>query len=71
IEGLILRELRRLCEFPDWTVAERWHGAYVKSPAGGAFRAEPLPGVHIFTGLGGAGMTLAFGLAEEAGWLNR
>lgn len=69
IEALILRELRRLFAFPDWSVAERWHGVYVKAPAGAVFRAEPLPGVHVFTGLGGAGMTLAFGLAEEAGWL--
>lgn len=71
IEDLILRELRRLFDFPDWRVAERWHGVYVKCTDGAAFRAEPLPGVHVVTGLGGAGMTLAFGLAEEAAWLEQ
>ncbi|MFN0066012.1 MAG: TIGR03364 family FAD-dependent oxidoreductase [Limisphaerales bacterium] len=68
IEALIVRELRRLFGFPDWTVAERWHGVYAKHATGAAFRAEPLPGVHVVTGLGGAGMTLAFGLADEAVW---
>jgi FAD dependent oxidoreductase TIGR03364 len=65
IDELILRELHRLFDFPDWTVAERWHGIYAKHPSSPIFRAEPLPAVHIATGTGGSGMTLAFGLAEE------
>lgn len=65
IDDLILRELRRLFDFPDWSIAERWHGIYAKHTDGPIFRNEPLPGVHIATGTGGAGMTLAFGLAES------
>jgi FAD dependent oxidoreductase TIGR03364 len=66
IDDLILRELRRVVRLPDWTIAERWHGVYAKDPNKLIFEAEPLPGVHIRTATGGAGMTLAFGLAERS-----
>ena len=65
IDELMLRELRRLYDFPDWTIAERWHGIYAKYPDHAEFRAEPLPGVHIATGMGGSGMTMSFGLADR------
>lgn len=66
IDELILRELRRIIRLPQWTVAARWHGTYARHPALAAFEAEPLPEVHVCTGLGGAGMTLSLGLAERA-----
>jgi len=65
IDDLILRELRRLIRLPDWSIAEYWHGIYAKHPTQPLFSAEPLPGVHVCTGTGGAGMTTAFGLAEQ------
>jgi len=65
IDDLILRELRRVIRLPDWAVAERWHGVYAKHPSAPVFEAEPLPGVHICTGTGGSGMTMAFGLADR------
>jgi FAD dependent oxidoreductase TIGR03364 len=65
IDDLILRELRRVIRLPDWTVAERWHGIYARHAARPIFEATPLPEVHIRTGAGGSGMTMAFGLAER------
>jgi FAD dependent oxidoreductase TIGR03364 len=65
IDDLILRELRRVIRLPDWTIAERWHGIYAKHASRPSFEATPLPEIHIRTGTGGAGMTMAFGLAER------
>jgi FAD dependent oxidoreductase TIGR03364 len=65
IDDLILRELRRVIRLPDWTIARRWHGVYARHPTQSIFEAEPFPRVHICTGTGGAGMTMAFGLAER------
>jgi FAD dependent oxidoreductase TIGR03364 len=65
IDDLILRELGRVIRLPSWHIAERWHGVYVKHPSRPVFEAEPVPGVHIRTGAGGSGMTMAFGLAER------
>lgn len=65
IDDLILRELRRVIRLPEWNIAERWHGVYAKHTAKPIFEAEPAPGVHVRTGTGGAGMTMAFGLAER------
>jgi FAD dependent oxidoreductase TIGR03364 len=65
IDDLILRELRRVVRLPDWSIARRWHGVYARNGESPVFAAEPIPGVSIRTGAGGAGMTMAFGLAER------
>jgi FAD dependent oxidoreductase TIGR03364 len=66
IDDLILRELRKIITLPDWGIVSRWHGIYVKRANSAAWEAEPLPNVYLFSGMGGSGMTMAFGLAERA-----
>ena len=64
IDELILTYLRTLVTLPDWTIVRRWHGVYAKHPTLAQFAAEPQPNCHVVSSPGGAGMTLAFGLAE-------
>jgi FAD dependent oxidoreductase TIGR03364 len=66
INRKILDYLRRFACFKDWTVAETWNGVYAKLTDGEAdLFFSPEPYVYIINGVGGAGMTLSFGLAEE------
>lgn len=67
IDRLMLSQLQRILRLPRWSIAQRWHGVYAKAAEGPLLRAEPQPGVHLRSGTGGAGMTMAFGLAE-ADW---
>jgi FAD dependent oxidoreductase TIGR03364 len=64
IEELILQYLRTFVDLPGLEIGSRWHGIYVKHPDQPYFLARPEPQVTLITGLGGAGMTLSFGLAE-------
>lgn len=66
IDELMLRELRRAFHLADWTIAERWHGIYAKHPTLPVFESRVSDRATVFTGTGGAGMTMAFGLAENA-----
>jgi len=61
----ILRYLAIFARLPEIKIAERWHGVYPKLSGKTEFIHEPEPGVLIVNGLGGAGMTMSFGLADE------
>ncbi|MGD9720517.1 MAG: TIGR03364 family FAD-dependent oxidoreductase [Pirellulales bacterium] len=65
IDRMILDYLDTFLDAPDLQIAARWHGTYGKHPRDAYFVARPEPGVTIATAVGGAGMTLSFGLAEQ------
>jgi len=66
INEMILDYLKQFARFKDWTPIETWNGIYPKLMDGGTeLFYSPEPHVHIVNGVGGAGMTLSFGLAEE------
>ena len=66
INTMILNYLNQFAQFKDWTVGESWNGVYPKLTNGDTdLFTSPEPYVYIVNGLGGAGMTLSFGFAEE------
>lgn len=71
IDELVLTYLKTFLTIPALTIAARWHGTYVKHPTEAYVVARPAPHTLAVTGVGGAGMTLSFGLAEKvvAEWL--
>jgi FAD dependent oxidoreductase TIGR03364 len=64
IDELILDYLRTFLVAPTLRIASRWHGTYVKHPSAAYVVIRPAPHVVVITGVGGAGMTLSFGLAD-------
>jgi FAD dependent oxidoreductase TIGR03364 len=63
---LILDYLKIFLKINGNAIAETWHGIYPKLTNGDTeIFFSPDPGVYILNGVGGAGMTLSFGLAEE------
>jgi glycine/D-amino acid oxidase-like deaminating enzyme len=66
INRKIMDYLRGFACFKDWAVSETWNGVYAKLTDGEAdLFFSPEPYVYVINGVGGAGMTLSFGLAEE------
>jgi len=65
IDALILDYLATFLDAPGLRIASRWHGTYARHPTDPYHVARPAPGVVAVTAVGGAGMTLAFGLAER------
>jgi len=65
VNDIILDYLKSFTELGNLRIVERWHGIYPKLQGGLNLLIEPEPNVTIVNGLGGAGMTLSFGLAEE------
>lgn len=65
INDIILEYLNSFTTFEGLKITERWHGVYPKTTDNSNLIVAPAPEVTIVNGLGGAGMTLSFGLAEE------
>jgi FAD dependent oxidoreductase TIGR03364 len=65
IDGLILDYLATFFAPPALRIASRWQGVYCKHPTEPYRVLSPEAGVTLVTGVGGAGMTLSFGLAER------
>ncbi len=65
IDDLVLRYAGSFLQAPDMQIAQRWHGVYAKHPDKPYLTLSPAPNVRVVTALGGAGMTLSFGLAEQ------
>ena len=66
INKLILDYLKQFAQFKNPQLQQSWHGIYPKKTDGKTdFLFNPEDGVTIVNGMGGAGMTLSFGFAEE------
>ena len=66
INNLILDYLKSFIQFKDMQICETWNGLYSKMTHGETeFIHKPQQGITIINGMGGGGMTLSFGLAEE------
>ncbi|WP_395626956.1 TIGR03364 family FAD-dependent oxidoreductase [Daejeonella sp.] len=66
INQLILDYLKNLVNIDHWKLIETWNGTYPKMTNGKTdLHIEVENGVHILNGIGGNGMTLSFGFAEE------
>lgn len=65
IDRLVIDYLKSFFDMPDLRIAARWHGVYVKHPTDPFLVLRPAEQVTAVVGVGGAGMTLSFGLAEH------
>jgi FAD dependent oxidoreductase TIGR03364 len=66
IDRHILAYLSTFAQAPDLRITSRWHGIYPKMTDGRTETVlQPERNVTSINGLGGAGMTLSFGLTEE------
>jgi len=61
-----LKYLRGFLNVPGLEIASRWQGVYIKHPSKPWVVADLGGNAIAVTGVGGAGMTLSFGLAERA-----
>ncbi len=66
INTMIIEYLQKFAVIDDWKLTQSWHGIYPKMTNGETeIFLEAEPNVYILNGIGGAGMTLSFGFAEE------
>jgi D-hydroxyproline dehydrogenase subunit beta len=65
LDRLVLAYLDEFACIPERSIAEHWTGCYPKLAGKSELVLAPMPGVTLVNALGGAGMTMSFGLAEE------
>jgi glycine/D-amino acid oxidase-like deaminating enzyme len=65
INQIILDYLGSFINVNNLKITERWQGIYPKLTGRINLIVEPEPNVTIVNGLGGAGMTLSFGVGEK------
>jgi glycine/D-amino acid oxidase-like deaminating enzyme len=63
VNKLMLQEAERIVSFPVNQIARTWAGFYAQHPDE-IFEYNVSPNIHIFTGIGGKGMTTSAGYAE-------
>lgn len=62
----VMDYLATFMQVNDWKLIQTWNGIYPKMTDGSTeVFLNPLKDVYVINGVGGAGMTLSFGLAEE------
>jgi len=64
VDNMILAYLDGFLDRSGAPIASRWTGVYAKHPEKPWVVLHPEPCTHLVTGVGGAGMTLSFGLTE-------
>jgi FAD dependent oxidoreductase TIGR03364 len=64
INNLMLKEAERIVNFPIRQIARTWAGFYAQHPDE-IFEFNISPNIHVFTGIGGKGMTTSAGYAEQ------
>ncbi len=66
INKMIMDYMGTFMHTDDWQLVQSWNGIYPKLKNGDAgMLLKPSDDVYIINGLGGAGMTMSFGFAEE------
>jgi FAD dependent oxidoreductase TIGR03364 len=66
INEMILTYLKKFMHIDQWMMTQSWNGIYPIMTNGAAeLFLNPEPGVYILNGIGGHGMTMSFGFAEE------
>lgn len=66
LNQLLLAEAARMIALPDWRIQRTWNGYYTQSRSGEIFQHSPDPRIHLFTGIGGKGLTTAAGFAAHS-----
>lgn len=66
INDLVMDYLKKFTRFKDYSLSASWNGVYAKMTNGkNHLLQQPDENVIVLNALGGAGMTLSFGLAES------